>query len=105
MRTTDAITIRAPHERVFALARDVERWPALLAHYRWVHVLSREPRARSQVVEMAAWRPFGPLRCPVPPAPQSQYQSHQTQESFGSPALVAPFATEPALNGAQERGF
>ena len=65
MRTTDAISIRAPHERVFALAQDVERWPALLAHYRWVRVLAREPSASTQIVEMAAWRPFGPLRYPT----------------------------------------
>jgi uncharacterized membrane protein len=63
MHTTDTITIRAPHEHVFALARDVERWPELLAHYRWVRVLSRGPQA--QVVEMAAWRPFGPVRYPT----------------------------------------
>ncbi len=65
MRTTDAITIRAAQTRVFALARDVERWPHFLAHYRWVHVLSREPERGRQLVEMAAWRPFGPLRYPT----------------------------------------
>ena len=65
MRTTDAITIHAPHERVFALAQDVERWPRLLPHYRWVRVLSRDPGRQSQVVEMAAWRPFGRLRYPT----------------------------------------
>jgi len=65
VRTTDEITIRAPRERVFALARDVERWPFLLAHYRWVRVLSRESQTPRQIVEMAAWRPFGPLRYPA----------------------------------------
>jgi len=65
MRTVDRITMRAPLERVFALARDVERWPALLSHYRWVRVLERRPDGAR--VEMAAWRPFGPapLRYPT----------------------------------------
>jgi uncharacterized membrane protein len=30
------ITIRAPAARIFALAVDVERWPRLLSHYRYV---------------------------------------------------------------------
>ena len=65
MRTIDRITIHAPLERVFALARDVERWPELLPHYRWVRMLER--RADGGRVEMAAWRPFGPppLRYPA----------------------------------------
>jgi coenzyme Q-binding protein COQ10 len=65
MRTIDRIVIRAPLERVFALARDVERWPELLPHYRWVRMLER--RADGGRVEMAAWRPFGPppLRYPA----------------------------------------
>ena len=65
MRTVDRITIHAPLARVFALARDVERWPELLPHYRWVRMLER--RADGGRVEMAAWRPFGPppLRYPT----------------------------------------
>jgi coenzyme Q-binding protein COQ10 len=65
MHTIDRITIQAPLPRVFALARDVERWPELLPHYRWVRMLER--RADGGRVEMAAWRPFGPppLRYPA----------------------------------------
>ena len=63
MRTVDAITIAAPPERVFDAARDVERWPAILPHYRWVKKLVGQPG--QTVVEMAAWRPFGPLRWPT----------------------------------------
>ena len=59
MHTIDRITIRAPLERVFGFARDVERWPEILPHYRWVRMLER--RADGGRVEMAAWRPFGPL--------------------------------------------
>lgn len=63
MRTVDHITIRAPLDRVFAAAAAVERWPSLLGHYRWVRF--RERRGAGGVVEMAAWRPFGPLRWPT----------------------------------------
>ncbi|MGH7699312.1 MAG: type II toxin-antitoxin system RatA family toxin, partial [Gemmatimonadales bacterium] len=63
MRTVDRVAIRAPVERVFAAARDVERWPAILSHYRRVRFLERRPDGG--VVEMAAWRPFGPVRYPA----------------------------------------
>lgn len=63
MRTVDAAQIAAPPARVFASARDVERWPAMLPHYRWVRFVERRPNGG--VVEMAAWRPFGVLRWPT----------------------------------------
>jgi coenzyme Q-binding protein COQ10 len=63
MRTIDRVQVCAPLTRVFELARDVERWPMILAHYRWVRVLERG--AEHAVVEMAAWRPFGPIRYPA----------------------------------------
>src|SRR5438034_9111343 len=63
MRTVDQTVIRAPVERVFRVASDVERWPDILSHYRWVRFLQR--RAGGGTVEMAAWRPFGPLRYPT----------------------------------------
>ena len=63
MRTVDRISVRAPLDRVFEVASDVERWPDFLKHYRWVRVRSRT--ASACVVEMAAWRPFGPVRYPT----------------------------------------
>lgn len=63
MRAVDCVTVRAPLERVFAVAADVERWPTFLPHYRWVRVRERTPDGCT--VEMAAWRPFGILRCPT----------------------------------------
>jgi uncharacterized membrane protein len=59
----DRISIRAPLDRVFAIAQDVAQWPRILSHYRWVRVLER--RSDGDVVEMAAWRPFGPVRYPT----------------------------------------
>jgi hypothetical protein len=48
---------------VLEAAADVERWPELLSHYRWVRLLERRPEGG--IVEMAAWRPFGPLGYPT----------------------------------------
>jgi ribosome-associated toxin RatA of RatAB toxin-antitoxin module len=63
MRTVDHIRMRAPAERVFAAAADVERWPEILPHYRWVRMLEREDGGG--IVEMAASRPFGVLNYPT----------------------------------------
>jgi hypothetical protein len=72
MRTVDRIAIGAPIEAVFTAASEVERWPELLPHYRWVRILERRTGAdeggvpsRDALVEMAAWRPFGPLKYPT----------------------------------------
>lgn len=63
MRTVDSVRIRAPIDRVLELAADIERWPEILAHYRWVRFVER--RGGGGTVEMAAWRPFGLLRYPT----------------------------------------
>lgn len=63
MRTVDRVRMRAPVDRVLAAAADVERWPEILSHYRWVRMLER--RDGGGLVEMAAWRPFGVLRYPT----------------------------------------
>jgi uncharacterized membrane protein len=63
VRTVDRVAIRAPLELVFEAAVQVERWPSILSHYRFVRFLTR--RDGGGTVEMAAWRPFGPLRYPT----------------------------------------
>jgi ribosome-associated toxin RatA of RatAB toxin-antitoxin module len=63
MRTVDRAPARARLDRVFAVAADVERWPAILPHYRWVRFLERRPTGG--IVEMAASRPFGPVGWPT----------------------------------------
>lgn len=64
MHTIDQRFMHAPIARVFAAAAEVERWPELLSHYRWVRLLERRADGTA-LVEMAAWRPFGPLKYPT----------------------------------------
>ena len=63
MRTVDRRWIAAPPERVFRTASEVERWPEILGHYRYVRMLER--RADGGVVEMSATRPCGRLDWPA----------------------------------------
>src|SRR2546425_13083579 len=63
MVTVDRLVIRAPIDRAFQLAADVEHWPHILSHYRWVRFLDR--RNGGGTVEMAASRPFGLFRYPT----------------------------------------
>lgn len=64
MRTIDEDLARAPVDLCFEVAADVERWPEILPHYRWVRFHRKEGFA-SGVVEMAAWRPFPLFRYPT----------------------------------------
>src|SRR5213075_1354345 len=63
MRTVDERVVRAPVERMFQIAFDVERWPELLPHYRTVRF--RERMHGTGIVEMSANRPFGPFNWPT----------------------------------------
>lgn len=64
MEIVDTVWTPAPPERVWRHASDVERWPAILPHYRWVRMRAPRPDG-TQVVEMSANRPFGPLQWPT----------------------------------------
>ena len=72
MKSAISIDVAAPAEVVFALARDVERWPRLLAHYEDVRILERRPDG-SVVARMIARRPvFGLLGIGLPVAWRSR---------------------------------
>lgn len=60
MQTETTTSIHGPLSRVVELAADVERWPEILPHYRWVTLL--EGGGERKVVEMAARRGRIPLR-------------------------------------------
>lgn len=64
MRTVDELVVRAPIERAFAIAADVERWPTHLPHYRYVRFDERDDEGGG-IVQMSANRPFGPLDWPT----------------------------------------
>lgn len=63
MRTVDRVRMRAPLDDAWRAASQVEQWPRLLSHYRWVRFLEQRPGGG--VVEMSANRPFGPLDWPT----------------------------------------
>jgi ribosome-associated toxin RatA of RatAB toxin-antitoxin module len=54
MHTENRIEIQGDVRRVFQMAAQVEKWPTILPHYRWVRVLQRKKRRTT--VEMAARR-------------------------------------------------
>jgi ribosome-associated toxin RatA of RatAB toxin-antitoxin module len=63
--TVDERVMRAPASLCFALAADVESWPALLPHYRLVRFHGSHGFGTGRV-EMSAWRELaGPLRYPT----------------------------------------
>lgn len=64
MRTLDEASAGVPVETAFRHAADVERWPHILPHYRWVRFHEKRGFAEG-VVEMAAHRHFGPLPYPT----------------------------------------
>lgn len=60
MKMSNEIFVNAPAMRVFHYASATERWPQILPHYRFVHVLENDGTRR--VVEMAARRGSIPVR-------------------------------------------
>ena len=64
METVDERIVAAPVATMFDVARDVAAWPAHLPHYRYVRF--REKRSDGlDVVEMSAFRHFGPIPWPT----------------------------------------
>jgi ribosome-associated toxin RatA of RatAB toxin-antitoxin module len=63
METIDERIVAASPAVMFDVARDVERWPAHLPHYRYVRF--HDSRGDLPVVEMSAYRHFGPIGWPT----------------------------------------
>lgn len=64
MYTIDEIEVTGSVDACFHAGADVERWPSILPHYRWVHFHEKGGFGTGRV-EMAARRDFGPLPYPV----------------------------------------
>ena len=65
MIQVDEHVVAAPPDVCFDVGADVERWPDILPHYRWVR-FHRKDAFATGVVEMSAYRDFaGPLRWPT----------------------------------------
>jgi ribosome-associated toxin RatA of RatAB toxin-antitoxin module len=64
MITHNEVVMEASPARCFEVAADVERWPEILSHYRWVRFQRRDGFGRG-LVEMAARRMFGRAGYPV----------------------------------------
>lgn len=64
MHTATAIVMHAPRERIFQTAADLENWPRILPHYRFIRYLERGTAVGPQtrhVVVMAARRGAIPI--------------------------------------------
>ena len=61
MRSTIGIDVAAPRDLVFALARDVTRWPDLLSHYVRADVVAAPDAAGRTLVRFVARRPLVPV--------------------------------------------
>ena len=59
MHTGNSIVIHAPREMIFDTAADLELWPKILPHYRYIHYLERN--VNRNVVIMAATRSGIPI--------------------------------------------
>ncbi len=59
MQTGNSIIMQAPRAAVFETAADLEQWPRILPHYRYIRFLERGPKR--SVVEMAATRSGIPI--------------------------------------------
>ena len=65
MITIDEHVAAAPADICFEVGADVERWPDILPHYRWVRFQRKDAFAAGRV-EMSAYRDFaGALRWPT----------------------------------------
>jgi ribosome-associated toxin RatA of RatAB toxin-antitoxin module len=60
MRKTNSILMHAPKMAIFETAADLELWPKILPHYRYIRYLDRTPN--HNLVVMAAQRSWIPIK-------------------------------------------
>lgn len=59
MQTTNSIVIKAPREAIFETAANLQLWPKILPHYRYIHYY--ESSDTKNIVKMAALRDKIPI--------------------------------------------
>jgi ribosome-associated toxin RatA of RatAB toxin-antitoxin module len=59
MHQVNSIIMRAPKQRIFETAANLEKWPTFLPHYRFIRYYERG--ADRNIVRMAARRDFVPI--------------------------------------------
>ncbi|HET9375494.1 MAG TPA: SRPBCC family protein [Chthoniobacterales bacterium] len=59
MHQVNSIVMRAPKQRIFEIAADLEKWPSFLPHYRFIRYYERG--TERNIVRMAARRDFIPI--------------------------------------------
>jgi ribosome-associated toxin RatA of RatAB toxin-antitoxin module len=60
MHTENSVVIHAPLDVIYRYASEIDHWPEILPHYRWVRVMRRDGNRR--LAEMAARRDWIPVR-------------------------------------------
>lgn len=60
METTTSTLVYGERATIYRLASQIERWPEVLPHYRWVRLLRDDGHVR--VAAMAAWRGAIPVQ-------------------------------------------
>jgi hypothetical protein len=76
MQTANTVAMAGDLDRIVALAADIERWPVILPHYRWVTLL--DGGGDRKTVEMAARRGRIPVR----------WRAIQEIERNGGPPII-----------------
>lgn len=60
VRTENSILIKAPLEKIFEITSNLQLWPKLLPHYRWIRILKKDDSG--MIVKMAARRGWLPIQ-------------------------------------------
>jgi hypothetical protein len=92
--------IAAPFDAVFALAVDVEGWPALLRDYRWCRVLERTPER--VVFSMGGWIRGWPARWTAVQEPHRERRRIHFRHIGGlTTGMTVEWALEPYRDGVE----
>ena len=101
MKSVMRLRIRAPYERIFPLAAEVERWPERLPHYRYVRRLPAGNGERR--FAMGARRSIIPVRWEAVQRPLPDERRIEFTHTGGvTRGMEVAWRFEPAPDGSQE---